>query len=663
MKSYRYFLIFLSVLALSGCPQENPDLVNPPPQTETVYARFINFAGDEQPRTLVMEGGKAFTDVNFGQCTEGIHPPFDSVFVTIRKGNTEEIKTPRRVRFVRNSFYTFYLFPTAKNSEKPYNPADSLIYVPTTTGLSEEKNVAYIKVIDANPDSTVSYSLTFGCPNGSPIATNLQYRQYSFLSKIRSGQIGISILRHKGSEQVNLGLFKLNLKERTEYTIVIAPGVSGMEEGIFVLNDYDPSAGALQVAAPEEETEAYIRTVNLSSSPVQTRKEPDLQIESVSPNRIGDFKEVTACTSLFQDSISAYVGGHLKSAASKSLEVFNYYSLFVFDSLDGDANLSVLVEQLRFTPPAGKAYIRVINAAAGDRALTATVLARKDDSNLGFQNGIKLCDMLYYGRTGKIVEVDEGLMPLAIFTGGTPANLLFTTTAKVEKDKSYVMVISKIAGGNYRISMLEDDAVNQSISYYDESVYCSFVNLVAGPDFVEMSLKSDKNALKTLDGAKFYFATALTTIVRTGQNTLTIAGKEYSFNAELGKRVLIVASGKPDDLKFAFVQSDPMGTGLDSYRRRFVNASPDISALSVTLHYGNGDVLVHYLPFGTATEPTSVTLDRKISLVFFDSDRFVADKKDSLYKVSDIRLARGKNYSVIFGGIKGNYSAVIHQEY
>lgn len=663
MKYFQIILMALILIGLSSCPDENPDLVDPPPQTETVYARFINFAGDREPRSLIMEGGKAFTDVKFGECTAGIHPPMDSVFVTIRKGTTDEIRTPRRVRFVRNANYTFFVFPTANNSEKPYNPADSLIYMPTTTGLSEEKNVSYIKAINANPDSTTTYSITFGCPNGPNIASQLRYRQFTFLTKVRSGQVGASIIRHKDSISENLGLFKLSLNERNEYTIVIAPGTNGMNEAIFILSDHDPSAGALQAAVPEIETDAFIRTVNLSSSQVESRKEPGESIESIPPRTVGTFRDVTACTTIYYDSVSAYIGGELKSASSRPLEVFNFYSYFVLDSVDGDGKLSVLAEKLRFYPPSGKSYIRVIHGAAGDPALTATVLARKDKSQLGFQNGIKLCDLLYYGKVGNPIEVEPGLLPLAIFTAGTPSNLLFTTTASIEANKNYTMIIGKTVGGDYKISIIDDDAVNQSINYFDESVYCSFVNMVAGDNFVDISLKSDKDNESILEKAKFYFATSLTTIVRNGGNTLNIAGKDFKFSAELGKRILIVASGKKDDIRFAFIQTDPMGSGLNSYRRRFVNASPDISALSVTLHYGTGDILAHFLAFGGATDAIPITYDRKISLVFFDSERFLENKADSLYKINDVRLARGKNYSVIFGGVKGSYSAVIHQEY
>ncbi len=663
MRYIKWFIAAAVLLTLTGCPEENPDLVNPPPQTESVYARFINLAGDQEPRTLAMEGGFSFTDIEYKQCTEGVHPPMDSVTVRIKKGETEEIRTPRRVRFVRNTYYTFFVLPTADNSEKPYNPADSLIYIPTTTGLGEQPNISYIKAFNANPDSTVTYTITFGCPNGPPIATRMRYRQFTFLTKVRSGETGISIIRHKDSVDENLGLFRLDLQEQTEYTVLITDGGQGEEESIYILNDYDPTEGAMRFAEPEPETMAFIRSVNVSSANVETLKEPDIFIENLAPYTVGEFREVTACTSLMADSLSAYINGELKSAATSALEVFNRYSLFVFDSLDGDGKLSVLAEPTRLTPPEGMAYVRVIHAAEGDPAITATVLARGDTSELGFQNGVKLSDLLYYGRIGSPVLVKEGLLPLGIFTSGTPSRLLFAATARVEKGKNYVMVISKTVSGEYKIAMIEDEDENQSIDFYEESVYCSFVNMVAGPNYVNFALKSDIESDFSIEEAKFYFSTSLTSIVRSGANTVTIEGQDFNFNAEKGKRILIVAGGEPTDVEYVIIQTDPMGTDLDSYRRRFVNAATSVDNLTVTLHSAEGDVLANNLPYGQASDPRNVTTERKISLVFFNSDTFVTNKSDSLYKMNDIKLAKGKNYSIIFGGMDGSYSALVHQEY
>lgn len=92
MKNIRIYssaLILTLVFALSGCPEENDSLVNPPSQAETVNVRFINLAGDNQPRSLKMTEFVT-PDIAYAQSSETFNPPDDSTFAMVIKGGNEE---------------------------------------------------------------------------------------------------------------------------------------------------------------------------------------------------------------------------------------------------------------------------------------------------------------------------------------------------------------------------------------------------------------------------------------------------------------------------------------------------------------------------------------------------------------------------------------------
>src|SRR5690554_1455472 len=107
LKIYSSALLLFVLFALSGCPDEDENLVNPPSQAETVNVRFINLAGDYETRSLRMTE-LVSAPVPYGQSTEVYNPPDDSTKAAVLKDGREEYTPFNQIKFFRNLTYTFF---------------------------------------------------------------------------------------------------------------------------------------------------------------------------------------------------------------------------------------------------------------------------------------------------------------------------------------------------------------------------------------------------------------------------------------------------------------------------------------------------------------------------------------------------------------------------
>ena len=109
----RKLTILFVLLLFYSCAEEDPNLVNAPPQTESIRVRFLNFyspidANITPPSFQLVLDGKAETELIPNQMiSAAIKPPSDSSIVSfINEEGREVYKSSRKLRFSRGNFYS-----------------------------------------------------------------------------------------------------------------------------------------------------------------------------------------------------------------------------------------------------------------------------------------------------------------------------------------------------------------------------------------------------------------------------------------------------------------------------------------------------------------------------------------------------------------------------
>jgi len=183
-------LLMMVALVFWSCIEEDPNLVNAPPQSKTVRVRLINFADDKQDRKLVLDGKVETASVPFMSCSDAVQPPADSSNPSILKNGVEEYRSPRKIRFTKDNNYTVFAFPSMPIDTIPYKAVDTVIVVSTLSALPLREGYAYLRIINAVRDTNTTYQMRLGCPNGSMLGA-VTYTKVSVQSEVSSENVAI----------------------------------------------------------------------------------------------------------------------------------------------------------------------------------------------------------------------------------------------------------------------------------------------------------------------------------------------------------------------------------------------------------------------------------------------------------------------------------------
>lgn len=654
------FWTFLITLLISGCASENQDLVNPPPKSLTVMVRFLNLAGDKQPRDIVLEGTQKFAGIPYAGASEAQHPVTDSVTVEVINPNTgeSEYKSLRRSMFARNLTYTFAALPRPFSAGETRG-VDTVIAFSSSNTIPQYSIEGYVKLLNAYPDSSVSFTLRLGCPNGGSIISNIPFGRISSMTGTRSGKFTVSLIKIQNGAETPIALYEINLQARSQSVFIVFEGSDGNLE-FAQLDETAQSANPIIYPQKVNERITKIRTVNFSSEAVDIVKTPGAQISmGLIPLRADKYQSIEACKSEFKDTLEVYSGNILRSKIYSAFEVSENYSLFVFDSADAVARKSILAAPVRLEQArAGRAVVRVIHADFVREGVTVSIGARSStdleglDTVTGFKSGDVLAADLSYGYLSKYTLVEPGTLPIAVFTATQPAKYLYGSRITVEADKNYILVIYRDFDGNEKMSLIEDNEEEKQINFADYGAFVQVINGLPGQDYVNVTMP------ELFADAKVFFRNSLATIVSEGTNTITVNGIAHTFTAEKEKRIMIIASGVPESPEILNISSNPMNAGEAEYKRRYVNACMEIQNIRVKLN--DSTVAADNIPYGSFTQAETINRDRKFSL-FFDN----ANTDKNVAKFYDLFLSFAKNYSIIFVGnsSKGGYSIIIQQEY
>ena len=655
-------LILLLIIFLTACIEENPNLVNPPPQTATVGLRFYNLASDEKTRILDLGRELQTDEIPFGVMSKSLQPPKDSTYLYVMLNGNEEFRKDRKIRYVPNTNYTVIALPSADGSSD-YKPMDSLVVLFSSLGFKSNNPKALLKVFNAYPDSSVTYTAALGCPSGTKLVTGLKYRSQSLPEEVRSGILPVSVTKDSAGEKES-HLYNLPLDAGMQYCLMIIRNQQGNDE-ILLYNEMTEETDPLIKVDSVTEKFTEIRPISFSRNldplnvTIQHGEEDVEIIKENMPNLyVGEYTEVGACLTTSLDEVISSIGPQKKSSADVSLEVMERYTYLILDTADteeGRAALSMILEPLFFDNPLGDdCAIRVVHGAEKLDGLTLSIGARDNDTaSIGYSAGDKLASGLLYSEVETTI-IPAGVAPLTLFTSSQPAELLFSTLTEFEPGENYLIVITNDAQGNPRMSIINENDENVPVEYMEEGAFIQAVHFVPGLDKIDFRLEPN------LTDATIYYTGSIASVVDIKQQTLYLNDNTLNFTPDLDNRTLVVAAGTKDEMDIFHFNESPLSTSSDFYQRRFVNACKEVPEISVKVNSDTTDFYaLENLDYGSISPKDQIHLEKKVSLFFLDSRT-----DTTLLRVDDLPLIFGKKYIIIFGGSldEGGYTAVVQQE-
>lgn len=656
-------LIYFSTLLFFGtflisCIEENENLVNPPSNIETINIRFINLAGDFESRTLLFDGKTQTDIIHYSNSSKLIHPPTDSAFISIRKGVNNEFAQSRMVKFQRNLFYSYFALPSPKGDTN-YKVVDTIVSMTTSLAMPGYSTDAYIKLFNAYPDTTVTFSLLIGCPNSEPLFIGTRYREITLPKFIRTGKVPISITKLSAEGTELIGTYEVNLEIQGQYAIVISENQSSSINVMF-LNEKELESKAFNSAVPIEQRFSEVRLINLSSQSVTATKLPGDVISLDLPSeKIGKYVKITACSSNSKDSVSILSGNTLAHEFSASFEVLERYSIIVADNGSKLASNSVLVPPSRILSLKGNSAVRVVNLADKYSTFDLSVSSRnKIGDSLGYTSGTSLAKALKYGTISGSVLLDPGELPLALFTTYSPVELLKTSITQIEANKEYLIIVTNDSKGDLKLNLVENNTEDIDLSKIEESSFIQIVNAAS------RNLFANINVDNSITNAKLYRANTLATNVKVKAQEIsfTINGikKVINFEPKIDTRYSLILSGDKENPDYILLENKIRPIDRSKAERRFVNASSDFQTIWVVENITKDTIPFALLQYKENTFFDYMDKVKRYTYYFFNPDT----KKSITNFVIDVTL--GKRYTLVFSGTnkdKFGFSVIQIQEY
>jgi len=650
IKIYSSGAILAMLFLLSGCPDENDGLVNPPSQAETVNIRFINLAGDYSPRTV------QFTDESIGpiayaQTSTADNPPDDSVQVSIQKNGQEEYKKELQVKFFRKLTYTFFAIPSSPSDSTHPRDVDSVVVINSSLTIPDVTNDGFVRLVNLYPDTTTNFSLTLGCAGGSSLASGIRYRGVSSAEPVLSGENTFSITYFQDGTTKSLGLFGLTTDAKGEYSYVIIENQSGEPE-VYILDELDQTEMAFSKAVPIESKETFIRNINFSSRDFDINLDEQIIAASPQQYQISDYNTFEACGGTSVSSILSISQGDTIGYSTTNLEVLKNYTLYSFDTQDSVRQ--VLAPPFRlFDDKTGKSVIRVINGHPDYQGITVSFGARK---LTGIEDSENPEDELSYGETiardvkfGRVSDVgvfESGFAPITIFEASQPAKYITGINKELLPGKSYSIIIYKDNQGEPAVTLIEDEDVEKEITVSEPGVFVQVVNAVAGSESVRVGLGN----IIDQSYADLFYSLNFATVIPVEQTEIKINGVTKPLDVEENKRILIVASGTEDNEVILTYSYDPLEKEDSNYKIRFLNASTEIDNITIARYdlvdCPNCPILANDIKFGELSFIQEVITESKISLYIYKPE----DLEERYHRVDDLKLNFNKAFTVVFTG-------------
>ncbi|MBI5323955.1 MAG: DUF4397 domain-containing protein, partial [Ignavibacteriae bacterium] len=270
-KKIIFYILLFSLSVVTGCIGENPNLLNPPPQTSSMNVRFVNLCKDEPALRLLMNNTVQSGLTPYATCSDTVHPPADSVGASVTLDGTEKYKRKNKVWFLYKTYYSLIALPSAPG-DSIQRTVDTIISIGTISSFTNRFNTAYVKVMNALPDTTYRFSVVLGCPNGNSIVQSLRYRGIGPAIELPAGDEAISVLTERAGSAPDINLYRLQFKAGGQYTIIIY-GISSGKPDLLLLDEFGGINALSNInSIPSDEKYAKVRTINFSNQQVTVKK-------------------------------------------------------------------------------------------------------------------------------------------------------------------------------------------------------------------------------------------------------------------------------------------------------------------------------------------------------------------------------------------------------
>jgi hypothetical protein len=642
-------------IALFGCAQENPNLVNPPSNVDYINVRFINLSGDFEVRDLKLDGNELASSVAFASSSKAIHPPSDSGFIAVYKNGQKEFSPIRLIHFQRNLTYSYFALPSCFGNTSSRN-VDTLITMTTSLAMPANTDDCYIKLFNAYPDSLSSFALTIGCPSAPQIFSNVYYRQITQPQLVQTGNIAISIILRKNSVDSVLGTYSVNLSRQGQYAVIISQD-ENHNPTVLLLDELDTETTALSLPNVILERYSRIRLINISQATVSGIKQPgDVIAENLSKLTIGNYAHISACKTSTLDSVVFYQNGNLLTNLNYSFDVLKDYSIVIFDSNSKTANNAIVI------PPSssnysGKSLMTVVNATTTINSFDLSIASRADTSSIGYSSGSYLAKALSFSQVSEPVVINSGVLPFSIFKTGSPYALIYNGFTNILPNKSYLIIVYNDAQNNLKVSIIDDSQENTPVQSLNNCSFLQILHAVAGADRIQITIPEQ------ISSGYLYFSNSFAAVLPS--ITTQISANIYSSNINVPitpnpeKHYNIIFSGYKDSPDYILTEDNIPILSVGSYQYRFINASSDYNTVVVTQDTSINNAIA-LLDYKVVSPYASDYQQKQQTYYFYDQDSKKLLTKFSIY------FTLGKSYTIVFTGSnksKSGYSTMILQDY
>jgi len=650
-------LALLTALVLLGCAGEDPNIVNPPPGSALIAVRMINAVPDAQERKLLLDLGYQTGFVAPGTIGDTVRAPSDSSFLEII-GAASEYRSPTRFRFAQQSVYDVITLGATNGGASGF---DSIAVFNANASLTTLP-VAQIRVINAMPDTNITYDVRIGCPNGDQLSsTPTAFRQSSLYREVPPGHNVFTLIQLSATQSTILGTYECDLSERTPYSILVYPIQGASEPQFLLFSEADFSRNAKRAFIPVLARDASVRVCNVSSSTVTVEHTTAGQPLSVSqaPGTVNAYASVATCESERSDVFTATYADSRVAIDSTSLVVRGRYTIVTADT-GADGRVVVVPPCPTVYGAAGKAIIRVVHAAPKAGAFAMSVGARSESTAPnGIQAGTALTQKLTFDSVALPVPVAPGELPLTITTSNPPTSIKRVGRTNVLADHYYLFVVANKPDGSLTTYVLDEDDETGTLQSTEDAVLLRFVNGSSLTSAVNTTVST------VVENATVHYRNSFVTSVLQGPTSITVDGFTKQVDATLNKRTLMVYAIKdPNTQHLIEIKSDPLRQIPGQSDRRVINATADVEFVSVSydtnFRQGNSSELVaDNVPFGQTSPTYLLERDRRGTMYFFDSQT----RKD-IYTLPIDFGPLGNSYSLIVVGNKQNgYAVIVSQEY
>ncbi|KXK32514.1 MAG: hypothetical protein OKBPIBMD_00002 [Chlorobi bacterium] len=655
----RYPALLAAVLAvvLTGCMQEDPNILNPPAGASESVVRLLNLVPDGKPRKLVMEQGYQTASTLPGSVSAAVTAPTDSGYIEIVSDAGTEYKSQHRIRFVRNSTYDVLVLSKANG-----NPGFDTVIVSNANKVLTTVPTSQLRVINAFPDSNAVADVRLGCLNGVPISSQpLPYRGVSLYREVAPGTVVISAQTMRAGTLSSMGTFEVKLDERTPYSLILYQTEAGGEPQLMLINEDDHTATPTRNVQPVTERSAFVRLCNLTgqlaSAELSQLGAP--VAANIPAHTIAPYISVPSCVHTNADVITLTLANGLSDTDSTAIEIQKNYTLIAIEKDNG-------VEQI-IVPPLpvlyqtdGQAILRVVNGVPGSGRITVSSGARTSSSNVSnVSSGVTLATNIGFTEITQPVVLAPGVLPLTVTTASTPTTILNIGKTTIEPGKSYTMVITQRPDATLEVFMFSDDQAEGSLSPLPNAAFLRFVNAVPASTPAITTIGS------MVENGAVFFRNSLATSVDAGQVRISAGGASHTVATSTPMRTLVVYAPRGDQGTLFSVTSPPLRQIARQSDRRTINATADVDFITVTYdtlysQYPDSSYkIMANIPFGETSDVYVLSSDRRGSMYFYDSQ-----SRKLLFTLPINIGPMGNSYSMIVAGRKEiGYEVIVLQEF